>query len=76
MPIIDKEGYPFVFEARACNTCPGKCCTGRSGYIWATVEEIEAMAESLGVSFAVFATRYTYRENCSGNRLNAIAKSE
>jgi len=63
MPLLEKEGYPFVFESSACQTCPGKCCTGRSGYIWATVEEIEAMAEALGLSFAQFATRYTYREN-------------
>ncbi len=63
MTIKQKDGYPFVFESRACASCPGRCCTGKSGHIWATPEEIELMAESLGISFAQFATRYTYREN-------------
>jgi hypothetical protein len=62
MAIKHQEGYPFAFEPRACNSCPGKCCTGKSGYIWATPDEVEAMSQSLGLSFAEFATRYTYRE--------------
>lgn len=62
MSLKYQEGYSFAFETRACSTCPGTCCTGKSGYIWATPEEIEAMADSLGLSFAQFATRYTYRE--------------
>ena len=62
MSLKHQEGYPFAFETRACSTCPGKCCTGNSGHIWATPEEVEAMAESLGLSFRQFATRYTYRE--------------
>lgn len=63
MSIIQKEGYPFAFNSRRCSTCPGKCCTGHSGYVWVSIEEIEGMAETLGISFAEFATRYTYREN-------------
>ena len=62
MSLKYQEGYSFAFETRACSTCPGKCCTGNSGYIWATPAEVEAMADSLGISFAQFATRYTYRE--------------
>ena len=61
MSLKYQEGYPFAFETRACSTCPGKCCTGKF-HIWATPEEVDAMAASLGISFAQFATRYTYRE--------------
>ena len=63
MALKHKEGFPFSFNARACDSCGGKCCTGQSGYIWATPEEIESMAESLGLTFAQFATRYTHRVN-------------
>ena len=63
MPRKRQEGFAFSFDSRACNACGGKCCTGSSGYIWATPDEIQAMADSLGLTFAEFATRYTHRVN-------------
>lgn len=48
-----KEGLNF-----ACTGC-GKCCTGEPGYVWIDQEEIEAMAETLGITVKEFIQTYT-----------------
>ena len=49
-----REGLAF-----ACTRC-GNCCTGAPGYVWVTVEEIERLAESLGLGQSIpeFTSRY------------------
>ena len=40
-----------------CTEC-GKCCTGRPGYAWVTPEEIQKIAEYLGLEVNAFVRRY------------------
>ena len=56
-----QEGFPFSFETSACDTCPGRCCTGESGAIWVTPAEVKAIAKHLGQSTTQFIARYTRR---------------
>ena len=60
--IIKKEGYPYAFDASACNTCEGKCCTGESGYIYVTKAEIFAIAEVLEMNINEFALKYLFKK--------------
>lgn len=59
-----QEGNPWYRKGLRfkCTQC-GKCCTGKSGYIWVSNEEIDAIAEKLGLSTKQFSMRYLrYRE--------------
>jgi Fe-S-cluster containining protein len=40
-----------------CTRC-GRCCTGASGYVWVTDEDIEALAEYLSMTLAAFGRRH------------------
>ena len=60
--IIRKEGYPYAFNADACSTCEGRCCTGESGYIYVTKNEIEKIAELLGLEGNEFRVKYLFQK--------------
>lgn len=47
-----KDGLKFK-----CTEC-GKCCTGSSGFVWVTEEEIRAMAKVLDLSEQKFKIKY------------------
>lgn len=47
-----KEGLRF-----SCTGC-GACCTGSPGYVWVTDEEIQEMADFLGIDPHLFGRRY------------------
>lgn len=47
-----QEGLRFK-----CTGC-GKCCTGGPGYVWVSEEEIDTMAQHLGISPAEFMRKY------------------
>ena len=47
-----KDGLKFE-----CTQC-GDCCTGAPGYVWVNQEEIEALAQRLGVDVAEFERKY------------------
>ena len=66
-----EPAYPFSFDGSACQNCPGRCCTGASGNIWASLDELEAMAEHTGLSLSGFIRRYTRRV---GRRFSLIEK--
>ncbi len=42
------------FECTGC----GDCCTGAPGYVWLSAEEIETLAQALGLSVAAFEAQY------------------
>lgn len=44
---MTKEGFNFVFNPHACESCEGNCCIGESGYIWVTPAEIQNIASFL-----------------------------
>ena len=54
--IYKDENYPYQFDASACASCGGHCCTGESGYIWVKYQEIEAISKFLELSIEDFAT--------------------
>jgi Fe-S-cluster containining protein len=60
--IIKKEGYPYAFNSSACITCEGRCCTGESGYIYVTKNEISIIAEVLEMNVNEFALKYLFKK--------------
>lgn len=60
-----KDGLKFT-----CTQC-GKCCTGPSGFVWITEEEMHAMAKALRMTVQAFKIRYTRKRN---NRLALVEK--
>lgn len=59
--LIRQEGYPYAFDASACSTCQGKCCTGESGYIYASAVEIEKIADFFNLSVSDFTSKYLFK---------------
>ena len=60
--LMKKETYPYAFDPSACASCEGRCCTGESGYIYVTKNEIENIAELLGMQANDFAKEYLYKK--------------
>ncbi len=60
--IIAKESYPYLFDSSACATCLGRCCTGESGYIYVTKEEIKNIAEVLKIGINELRVEYLYKK--------------
>ena len=52
--IMKEEGYSYSFNPSACQSCQGKCCTGESGYIYVTKDEIIKIAELLELDVNIF----------------------
>lgn len=61
--IVKKENYPYTFDYSACFTCQGRCCTGESGYIYATKEEIENISKLLCLGVKDFMQEYLFKKN-------------
>jgi len=62
MSVIKKDGYPFAFEASACESCEGRCCTGESGYIYVTKTEALAICEVLGIDIKQLVSQYLFKK--------------
>ncbi len=60
--LITQEGFNFAFEATACDTCEGRCCTGESGNIFVTQQEIEKLAMLLKMDEALFRVTYLIKK--------------
>lgn len=59
------KDFPYTFDPDSCRECGGKCCTGMSGNIWVTAQEIAAIADLLGTNQLVIIQEYL---NQIGNR--------
>jgi hypothetical protein len=57
-----EEGYDYAFNPDACATCQGKCCTGESGYIYVTKQEIYKIADLLELEVSAFAGEYLFKK--------------
>lgn len=60
--LMKKDAYPYLFDASACSTCEGRCCTGESGYIYVTKIEIENIADLLGLDVRYFVGEYLFKK--------------
>jgi uncharacterized protein len=60
--LIKEEGYPYSFDPSACESCEGRCCTGESGYIYVTMNEIEKISTLLDMSVQNFANEYLFKK--------------
>jgi len=61
--IIKKENYPYAFNADACASCEGRCCTGESGYIYVTKTEIQNISKLLNLSINDFGVKYLFKKD-------------
>jgi len=57
-----QEGFDYAFDPSACSTCQGKCCTGESGYIYVTKEEIEKISDLLHLDVREFVAEYLFKK--------------
>ncbi len=55
------EGFSYSFDPRACETCQGNCCTGESGYIWVSPEELKMIANHLEMEEGTFIKEYLFK---------------
>jgi len=53
-----RNDFPYFFNSHTCEKCGGKCCRGRQGYIWLSMEELKGMADARGMSPDAFAQQY------------------
>ncbi|MDD2358431.1 MAG: YkgJ family cysteine cluster protein [Thiovulaceae bacterium] len=60
--LMRKEGFPYAFDPSKCESCEGRCCTGESGYIYVTTEEISALADLLNLETQFFIETYLYKK--------------
>ena len=59
---MQKEGFSYRFDPNACQSCGGRCCTGESGYIYLNSNEIEQIADLLGLEIDMFIKDYLYKK--------------
>ena len=55
--IFDKN-FSYAFDENACEKCGGRCCTGESGKIFASKEELEVLRKHLNLERKEFAEKY------------------
>lgn len=68
--MIRQDGFGYEFDSNKCDECGGKCCTGESGYIWISEDEIRSLGEYLGyktelikeIFLEKFGNRYSIKE--------------
>lgn len=58
--MMTQDGFPYAFDPSACAGCGGRCCTGESGNIFVSPDEIGALAALLKMDESAF--RLTYLE--------------
>lgn len=58
--MVSEEGFDFQFDPTQCASCGGLCCLGDSGYVWISDDEIDRLAELLGLSLQETHDNYLY----------------
>lgn len=56
--MMNKDGFPYAFDPSACAECGGRCCTGESGNIFVSAQEIRALSALLQTDEADFRAAY------------------
>jgi Fe-S-cluster containining protein len=60
--MIKKDGFNYLFNPLACESCQARCCTGESGYIYVTKNEIEQIAKLLNLEVREFVKTYLFKK--------------
>ena len=58
LPVLEKAPW-FADGLSFTCTCCGNCCTGPTGYVWISDDEVRLLAEHLGLSEAETRVQYT-----------------
>lgn len=53
-----KEGFDFSFDESGCAVCGGYCCVGEPGYVWLSLDDIEAISNFLRMDRDSFLREY------------------
>ena len=61
--LMKKDGFSYSFNPHTCSTCNGRCCTGESGYIYVTQDEIFKIADLLDLKTHDFVREYLFKVN-------------
>ncbi|RDU62952.1 MULTISPECIES: YkgJ family cysteine cluster protein [Helicobacter] len=56
--MLKDSDFSFGFDSSKCEQCGGKCCTGEAGYIFVTPQEIQGIAQFLGLEFDTFCQKF------------------
>jgi Fe-S-cluster containining protein len=78
--MIEKDGFNFLFDETACSRCDAQCCSGESGNIFFTKDEMVKIAQLLNISTSQFLSdycrkdgyRYSIKEIKSGGQYRCI----
>ena len=62
LPLMKEDGFDYAFSPDACSTCEGRCCTGESGYIYVSKNEIEKISELLDMEINEFVNKYLFKK--------------
>ncbi|HUO10267.1 MAG TPA: YkgJ family cysteine cluster protein [Phycisphaerae bacterium] len=75
-PAIDQSVWYAEGLSFECTQC-GNCCTGSPGYVWLTIDDMEKIADHLGLPFDDFTRTYVRRiagGKGGGNRFSLLEK--
>lgn len=59
--MLRQDGFNYEFDPAKCDECGGRCCTGESGYIWISDDEIAVLADFLGISQNLLKERFLFK---------------
>ena len=57
-----QEGFNYAFTPTACESCGGRCCTGESGNIFVSPQEISRLSQHLKLDEKRFREEYLLKK--------------
>ncbi|MBF0449342.1 MAG: YkgJ family cysteine cluster protein [Candidatus Magnetomorum sp.] len=80
MSMIQKIGFEFAFDPRACKNCSGYCCCGESGKIWVNQQEMLQLCTFFNINIIDFTqscldrfdNRFSIKERLTENGFECI----
>ena len=67
--LLRKTGFKFSFNPEACSTCKGTCCSGESGNVWLSQDDVDRICKVLKIHSINFFKDYTRLVN---NRVSLL----
>ena len=59
---MKEEEFDYSFNPNACESCQGRCCTGESGYIYVSKNEIQKISTLLNLDVKLFVEKYLFKK--------------